>query len=99
MSNHMLTEKKIREIVESQIRQDNELGERAGGSGHLSYVSYRIDEIIPRDLQDGRTEIAYTYTLIIETEFTYYPDNPPYEDPRSGIVIVDASGKEVNAGQ
>jgi len=85
----MLTEKKIREIVESQIRQDNELGERAGGSGHLSYVSYRVDEIIPRDLPDGQIEVAYTYTLITETEFTCYPDNPPYETTCSSIIRID----------
>ena len=75
----MYTEKEIEDLVKQRIEADEKLGDQAGGSGHLSHVSYRIDSIKSKEIEGNKLEITYTYTLLIESEFTYYPDNPPYE--------------------
>jgi len=86
-------EKKIEKIVRKQIETTEKLGDQTGGSGHMGHASYRIDEIRSRKLENGNTEVKYNYTLMVETEFTYYPDNPPYETPVSGSIILDRNGK------
>ena len=75
----MISENQIKDIVKQRIESDEKLGDQAGGSGHLGNVSYRVDSIESREIEGGKLEIIYKYTLITETEFTYYPDNPPYE--------------------
>lgn len=88
----MITDKKVEELIAAQIRNREKLGNQAGGSGHMAHVSYRIDEIRQGILVSGITEITYYYTLIVETEFTCYPDNPPYEYPSSGTIRLDQEG-------
>jgi hypothetical protein len=85
----MISKDKIENIVKQRIETDEKLGDQAGGSGHMGNVSYRIDNIDTREIEDGKMEIAYKYTLITITEFTYYPDNPPYESSRENTVIID----------
>jgi hypothetical protein len=85
----MYTEKEIEKRVRQQIESEEKLGEQAGGSGHLSYVSYRIDQITTKKLTGGKLEITYKYTLIVESEFTYLPDNPPYEYPYTKTMVID----------
>ncbi|MFH1298091.1 MAG: hypothetical protein ABIJ04_12640 [Bacteroidota bacterium] len=87
----MLSEEKINRIVEDYIRKTEKLGDLGGGSGHMSYVSFRIDDIKSRNLDGGKTEISFSYTLMVETEFTYYPDNPPYEYPASGTLLIESN--------
>ncbi len=74
----MLTENDILEIINQKIHSDEELGEQAGGSGHLGFVSYSIDDYTVTRISSELIEIKFKYTLITETEFTYYPDNPPH---------------------
>ncbi len=88
-----MEEKNLEQIVRKQIETIEKLGDQAGGSGHMGHVSYRIDDIRSRLLDNGNTEISYRYTLMVETEFTCYPDNPPYETPSSGSIILDPNGK------
>ncbi len=90
-----LTEEKIREIVEAEIQKNEKLGDQGGGSGHISHVSFRIDDINSRSPDSNRIEISYSYTLMTETEFTYYPDNPPYETSCSAIIIVNSNTGEL----
>jgi len=82
----------LEQLVSEQIEKTEKLGDRAGGSGHMSHVSFRIDKIKSRKLDREKTEISYEYTLMVETEFTYYPDNPPYEYPNVGKLVVDKNG-------
>ncbi len=93
----MLTEEKTKDIVEAWVQNTNKLGTQTGGSGHLSHVSFRIDSVSPRMLENGTTEISCSYTLMIETEFTYYPDNPPCETPCSATIIVNSDTGELIA--
>lgn len=96
----MLSESEIEDIIKNKIDQDEGLGDQVGGSGHLGYVSYTIDNIsqpkrVETDKGDG-WEITYDYTLIVETEFTYYPDNPPREYKYKKTIILDNNGKIIS---
>ena len=85
----MLTKEQIEEAVIRQIEKYEKLGEQAGGSGHLSNVDFIIDEIgDPVETGEG-WEVEYKYTIVVTTEFTYEPDNPPYRYPKSGKVVID----------
>jgi len=85
----MLTKEQIETAVHGQIEKDEKLGDQAGGSGHLSYVDYTIDQISEPMDKDGGWEVEYSYTVVITTEFTIEPDNPPYRYPKSGKVLID----------
>ncbi|MBN1198216.1 MAG: hypothetical protein JXA23_02610 [Bacteroidales bacterium] len=91
----MLTEERILEIVESQIAATEKLGYQGSRSGHMAHVSYRIDQIRTLPPEKGRMEIEVDYTLLTETEFTGYPDNPPYETPCLTSLIVDTKTGEL----
>jgi len=82
---------KIREIVELQIKKDEKLGNQAGGSGHLSHVDFEINSIDDPVKTGENWKIKYAYTTIITTEFTYYPDNPPYEYKHSREIIINSN--------
>jgi hypothetical protein len=86
----MVSKAEIEKLVDEKIRQEEKMGDQAGGSGHLSYVDYMIDHIDEPVITEEGYRIDYRYTLIITTEFTYEPDNPPYRDPRSGSLIIKA---------
>jgi hypothetical protein len=75
----------IREYLESK----HKLGERSGGSGHKGFVSYAIDDYELQELENGNTKVIFSYTITTETEFTYYPDNPPYEDKYEEELLLD----------
>ena len=85
----MFTEKEIEEIIKRKIEADEKLGEQSGGSDHLSYTSYSINEIKTERLSDNEIEVRYNYTIFVETEFTVYPDNPPMEYSKTGLIIID----------
>ena len=96
----MFSEKNLKDIVDKQISKDEKLGDQAGGSGHMSYVSYSIDEIKKPEKAkiDGKDcwKIEYHYTLTVETEFTYYPDNPPYTYKYGKTIFVDGDGNLIS---
>ncbi len=97
----MLPESKIKDIIIAKITQDEDLGDQVGGSGHLGYISYIIDSIhkperVQIDDDDDGWKITYTYTLVVETEFTYYPDNPPREYKYKKTIIIDDNGKIIS---
>lgn len=78
-----MTEVQLQQLVCQDLKQHETLGEQGSNSGHLVFVSYTIDTIeTPAKTPQG-WQITYHYTIITETEFTYYPDNPPYEQKSS----------------
>ena len=85
----MFTKKEVEEIIKKKIESDEKLGEQSGGSGHLCYVSYRLKDFLSKDLPDNQVQIHYKYSIFVETEFTYEPDNPAYEYKHSKIIVVD----------
>lgn len=84
---NMLSKEEIENIVRKQIESDEKTGMQTGGSGHSSFVTYKIDDIKTRALKNNKLEIEYRYTIFVETEFTYYPDNPPHEYQHSKKII------------
>ena len=95
----MFPEFKLREIIEAKICKDEDLGDQVGGSGHLGHVSYEIDSISkPERVQTDTSvgwKVSYAYSLVVVTEFTYYPDNPPREYRYRKTVIIDDKGKVI----
>lgn len=85
----MFTEEELQEIVKKKIETDEKLGTQAGGSGHLAYKYFALNKLTAKQLTEDKLEIRYSYTVYVETEFTYYPDNPPMEYPNSGVMVVD----------
>lgn len=95
----MIIEPKIGQIVTSKIKRDEKLGSLTGSSGHLGHKSYVIDEISPLKQVNRGWEIKYKYTIIIETEFTIYPDNPPHEYRYEKTIVVDEIGNIIDESE
>ncbi len=85
----MITDLEVFEIIKQKITADEMPGEQAGGSGHLGFVNYRINHFNTRQISPQQWEIAYSYTVYVESEFTYYPDNPPNEYTHEKKIIVN----------
>lgn len=47
------------------------------------------EEVKTNEVDGGRTEIRYRYKVIVETEFTIYPDNPPMEILKESKIVID----------
>ncbi len=84
------------EIVTNNIKKNEKLGYQVGGSGHMGDVAFEIEEVsTPEEtVFEGSKcwEINYKYILVVTTEFTIYPDNPPYEYFYSKKIIIDEAG-------
>ncbi|MHA1974008.1 MAG: hypothetical protein ACTSW1_13500 [Candidatus Hodarchaeales archaeon] len=97
----MLPKSKIENIVTRVITRDEKLGRKSGGSGHSSYVSFVLNTLgKPKKIQQHGQEllkISYTYTIIIETEFTHYPDNPPQEYKYQKSILIDYNGRLIKS--
>jgi hypothetical protein len=93
----VLPKSKIEKIVTRVITHDEKLGNNVGGSGHRGYTSFVINTLgnPARKQYKGKDawELTYNYTIIIETEFTYYPDNPPREYKYQKTLIIDQNGR------
>ena len=93
----MIPKSKIEKIVTRVINRDEKLGHGVGGSGHSSHTSFVINTLgnpVKRKYKKKVAwEISYTYTVLVETEFTYYPDNPPHEYSYKKSIIVDQNGR------
>ncbi|MFX0084408.1 MAG: hypothetical protein ACFFAU_01940 [Candidatus Hodarchaeota archaeon] len=93
----MISKSKIEKIVTRIITHDEKLGHSVGGSNHHSHTSFVMNTLgKPIKTQYNGInawKITYIYTIITETEFTYYPDNPPYEHKYQKSIIIDQNGK------
>ncbi len=89
----MFTENEILELIKMKISQDESLGEKNAGSGHSGFVDYEINLYDTKQLSEDTIEIKYHYHLIVESEFTSYPDNPPMEYPRLKLIVVNKNKK------
>ena len=92
----MFSKEELHEIVKQEIESGEKLGSQRGGSGHLGYVSYSLEEVKTSQLTGGNIEIHYRYTLSVETEFTVYPDNPPLEYSKSKVIVVDKNKRRIS---
>ncbi|MBN1184541.1 MAG: hypothetical protein JXB49_19770 [Bacteroidales bacterium] len=83
----------IKGILEGWLNKKEEAGEKGSGSGHLSFVSFIVNDILSKEQVSEGWNIEFSYTQYIETEFTYYPDNPPYEYPGQAKVVISEEGE------
>lgn len=69
----------------------------------MGYVSYEIGDISePKKVEIDRGqgwEITYSYTIIVTTEFTCYPYNPPYKHKYKKTIVVDDEGNIMRESQ
>lgn len=75
----MVIEKFIEKVANIAVEHDVDPGDHAGGSGHLSYVSFSIKSILHRYIDEYTIEIDCSFEKEILTEFTVEPYNPPYK--------------------
>jgi hypothetical protein len=92
------TVESLREIVETQIARDERLGTQTGSSGHMGDVGYTLDAIEEPVRNEEGWAVTYRYTTTVTTEFTIYPDNPPYEYSHEKTIILDDDGNVVSEG-
>ena len=92
----MFTKEEIAEIIKKKITEDEKPGEQTGGSGHLGYKSFEIKNIETKEIENNKVKIIYDYIVTVETEFTYYPDNPPYQYPHKKKIIINSEGKIIH---
>ena len=85
----MISDEQIRKIILRQIDKDEKPGDRAGGSGHMANKSFRLDGFQVSEKDDNHLEVIYRYTVFVETEFTYHPDNPPEEYRHEKRIVID----------
>lgn len=88
-------EKIIKSIITNKIILDEKPGNQTGGSGHLGYVSFYINHIGPIKKANLGWELEYSYTKVVETEFTIYPDNPPQEYKKKMKILIDLENEKI----
>lgn len=89
----MLSEQEIKEVIHDKIEKDEKTGERSGGSGHLGEVSYELQDFKTEEVDENHIRITYRYTVFVETEFTYNPDNPPHSYRKEKSFVIDPNNK------
>ncbi len=87
----MISREEIENIINAQIKSIEKIGDQGSSSGHMSYVSFQLNDFNYSNIDSGNIKVKYSYTKYIETEFTYYPDNPPLEYHYSRLLIIDKS--------
>ncbi|MHA1684423.1 MAG: hypothetical protein ACTSUE_26030 [Promethearchaeota archaeon] len=92
----MIEKGTLNQIACNFIEKMEALGGSAGGSGHAGYKSYMLDGVtMLEERYVGEITvflIEISYTIFVETEFTYYPDNPPHEYKYKKHILIDESG-------
>ncbi|PLX06139.1 MAG: hypothetical protein C0596_16780 [Marinilabiliales bacterium] len=95
----MIKQDKIKEIILQYLNKEEEAGNSSGGSGHMAFKSVGSIEIIDTIFQKIQTQIIFKYRVTIETEFTYYPDNPPYFYDYKQSILINDCGEILNTGE
>jgi len=85
----MMTKEEVEAIVRKHIEDIEKLGEYGSTNGHMSSTTYELDTISFDEYEDGCIHINYSYITFVETEFTYYPDNPPHEYPHVRMMVIN----------
>ncbi|PLW92507.1 MAG: hypothetical protein C0592_10445 [Marinilabiliales bacterium] len=88
----MLSKEEILQIILGIIEKQEGAGTHSGGSGHLSGLGIKIDKLNIKN-DEGNIFAEVEYRVIIESEFTYYPDNPPKEYRYQKSFLLSETGK------
>ncbi|MCB9235483.1 MAG: hypothetical protein H6581_27755 [Bacteroidia bacterium] len=88
----MLSKSRIEEVVREWIHLKEETSHQTPAHGHPTEKSYTLKHIhIPEETPRG-WKVKFDYSLYVTTEFTVYPDHPPYEYPCIGELELDQDG-------
>jgi hypothetical protein len=88
----MFSKEQLETVAKTNIASNYKLGDLTGGSGHMGHRSYSIDKMEEPAQKDENWSFTFEYSIYVETEFNYYPDNPPQEDSYSKTVTLNRSG-------
>ena len=61
----------------------------------MGHVSYKLKSFTYTRESDDEMRIEYDYVVYVETEFTYYPDNPPYEYPHAKSISLNIHSGDI----
>ena len=92
----MLTKDQIESIVRKWIADKEILGENTGENGHPANKDYELETIHEPESTSTGWKVGFDYTVFVTTEFTAYPDNPPYEYPKKGVLELDRQGNLIS---
>ena len=84
----------IKEAVTRALEKKHKTGDRAGGSGHLGFVS--LTNVVIEDTKrnpDGGYRVSVSYDIFVETEFEYSGNDDYNRKHYSCDLIVDNSLK------
>ena len=84
----MEIEKFIEKIVNIAVEHEVDPGDHAGGSGHLSYVSFSIKSISHKIIDNNTVDVDCRFEKEVLTEFTVEPYNPPYKYEYAKKIVV-----------
>jgi hypothetical protein len=85
----------IKNKITEWLNKYHQVGENTGGSGHLSLKTLVIEKIEIQEKADNLTA-SIICTIIIETEFTLDPDNPPYYNKYQYELKLDNNGENIS---
>ncbi|MHA1576968.1 MAG: hypothetical protein ACTSU3_06370 [Candidatus Thorarchaeota archaeon] len=83
---------RFRNRIEDWLKKHHNVGETVGGSGHLGSVSLGV-LLLEQTESNGRIIVKVEYDISVETEFSYYPDNPPRYTKYMRIFEFDGVGE------
>jgi len=88
----MTDDKIINHVIKIVLDHDVKPGDHAGGSGHLSYVSYEVKNVLKEDILNNVLNVKCTYDKTVVSEFTIEPYNPPYVYSHEKLIsIIDCT--------
>ena len=82
----------IKEAVTRALEEKHKTGDRAGGSGHLGFVS--LANVVIEDTKSipkGGYRVSVSYDIFVETEFEYSGNDDYNRKHYSCDLIVDSS--------
>lgn len=89
----------IKERIASLVRDRGGQGTHAGGSGSLSEVDIYVEEVRETGREGSNILFECVYEKVVTTEFTIYPDNPPYVSRHRVVFSVSEEGEIVEVGE
>lgn len=92
----MLNQNLLSKLAEYIIAKEEKSGTHPGGSGHLADVGVSAECIMQEEPDKDTTKVTIIYKKTVVSEFTIYPDNPPYESLYRKTVTTDNRGNIIS---
>ena len=83
----------ILERIEKILEERVGAGDYKGAGDHLGNIQLNVISITPKRRSGGGWLAECHYEKVVETEFTIYPDNPPYVSSYHSVFEVTELGE------